>query len=425
MSTTRAHRRHTVRIAAITTLLVMLSYVIAAIVVNLIVTKHLVANVDTRLLDRIEDTRQQASRTPTIGPGNDRDIDDAPSFLWSISPGGAVTVLTPGAPPLPTPANGTASRSPFMLAVPHSDSMRDTSTAQPLSRVRAWRIRRTSSRPCSSPRSSLARFLQLQSSQGRCSSACGQPPHRNSFAGGRRNSPWTRPTNCARRFQSSRPRSGWRSIIRATQMCIAKSCNELAARVHVFATSSKIFSGWPGPTTSPATTVSTSPLMWPKWRKRARSDSLPSPRRKASCCKPDVWVQGRSSFRPRGELVDRLAGVLIDNACKFAGQGGRVEVSVRISGNRIVLRVDDSGPGIPEDQRDAVFDRFHRATDSVVGTGLGLAIADSVIRSTEGTWDIGVAELGGARMEASWRRAGPRRSRVGPTEVAPLSESLA
>jgi two-component system OmpR family sensor kinase len=124
-------------------------------------------------------------------------------------------------------------------------------------------------------------------------------------------------------------------------------------------------------------------------------------------------------------LLDRLAGVLIDNACKFAGPGGRVEVSVRNSGSRVVLRVDDSGPGIPEDQREAVFDRFHRATDSVVGTGLGLAIADSVIRSTEGTWDIGVAELGGARMEAAWRRAVPRRSRAGPTEVAPLSESLA
>ena len=54
-------------------------------------------------------------------------------------------------------------------------------------------------------------------------------------------------------------------------------------------------------------------------------------------------------------------------------------------GTRVDLRVDDSGPGIPEDQRDAVFDRFHRATDEVAGTGLGLAIADSVVRSTQGT----------------------------------------
>ena len=72
-------------------------------------------------------------------------------------------------------------------------------------------------------------------------------------------------------------------------------------------------------------------------------------------------------------------------------------MSVRDWGNRVDLRVDDSGPGIPEDERDAVFDRFHRATEAVAGTGLGLAIADSVVRSTQGKWAIGVAELGGAR----------------------------
>ena len=124
-------------------------------------------------------------------------------------------------------------------------------------------------------------------------------------------------------------------------------------------------------------------------------------------------------------MIDRLSGVLIDNACKFAGEFGRVAVSVRASGNRVALRVDDTGPGIPENQRDAVFDRFHRASDEVVGTGLGLAIADSVVRSTRGSWDIGVAELGGARMEASWRRAVQRRAKTPPAPEHPLTESLA
>jgi signal transduction histidine kinase len=124
------------------------------------------------------------------------------------------------------------------------------------------------------------------------------------------------------------------------------------------------------------------------------------------------------------ELIDRLAGVLIDNGCKFAGEGGRVEVTIRDWGTRVDLRVDDSGPGIPEDERDAVFDRFHRATESVAGTGLGLAIADSVVGSTQGSWGIGVAELGGARMEISWRRAWPRKTKPSPTGET-LSESLA
>jgi signal transduction histidine kinase len=123
--------------------------------------------------------------------------------------------------------------------------------------------------------------------------------------------------------------------------------------------------------------------------------------------------------------IDRLVGVLVDNACKFAGEGGRVEVTVRSSGHRVELRVDDSGPGIPEDQRDAVFDRFHRADDSVAGTGLGLAIADSVVRSSEGSWDIGTSDLGGARMDISWRRATPRKGRPRPESAETLSKSLA
>ena len=105
------------------------------------------------------------------------------------------------------------------------------------------------------------------------------------------------------------------------------------------------------------------------------------------------------------ELVDRLAGVLVDNACKYAGDGGTVSVVVQTTPSRVVLRVDDSGPGILPDQRAAVFDRFHRATPVSGGSGLGLAIADSVVRMTGGTWSVGEASLGGARMEVSWRAA--------------------
>jgi signal transduction histidine kinase len=133
---------------------------------------------------------------------------------------------------------------------------------------------------------------------------------------------------------------------------------------------------------------------------------------------------GPFTVQAQSDLIDRLAGVLIDNACKFAGEEGTVEVSVRDWGTRVDLRVDDSGPGIPEAQRDAVFDRFHRATDTVAGTGLGLAIADSVVRSTHGRWAIGVADLGGARLEISWRKMPERKGKTDQTGDA-LSESLA
>jgi signal transduction histidine kinase len=104
------------------------------------------------------------------------------------------------------------------------------------------------------------------------------------------------------------------------------------------------------------------------------------------------------------EWIDRLTGVLVDNACRYAGPGGNVRVSVPVRGNRIALVVEDSGPGIAPADRAQLFDRFHRATEQGGGAGLGLAIADSIVRSTGGHWRIGESGLGGALFEVSWRR---------------------
>jgi signal transduction histidine kinase len=112
------------------------------------------------------------------------------------------------------------------------------------------------------------------------------------------------------------------------------------------------------------------------------------------------------------EWLDRLLGVLLDNACKYAGPGGTVDVAVRPEGGRVRLVVDDSGPGIPAEERPRIFDRFHRATERPDGAGLGLAIADAVVRATSGHWEIGSSPAGGASMSVTWPRAlaGGRRA---------------
>jgi len=104
------------------------------------------------------------------------------------------------------------------------------------------------------------------------------------------------------------------------------------------------------------------------------------------------------------EWLDHLIGVLLDNACKYTPDGGSIDVRVTAEGNRVALIVDDSGPGIPKEQRGEVFDRFRRATDQPGGAGLGLAIADAVVRATNGRWDIGTSPAGGASMAVSWPR---------------------
>ncbi len=120
------------------------------------------------------------------------------------------------------------------------------------------------------------------------------------------------------------------------------------------------------------------------------------------------------------EWLDRLLGVLLDNACKYVPEGGAVEVSVWAEGNRIRLNVDDNGPGIPAEERPRIFDRFHRATDRASGAGLGLAIANSVVRATAGRWVVGDSPTGGASMGVIWPRSLTGSPEPGPvTREAP------
>lgn len=105
------------------------------------------------------------------------------------------------------------------------------------------------------------------------------------------------------------------------------------------------------------------------------------------------------------EWLDRLVGVLLDNACRYATADGRIAVSVASRDGRVALTVDDDGPGIPEAERARIFDRFHRATDVEGGTGLGLSIADAIVRSTGGRWTVGESPLGGASLSVSWPRS--------------------
>ncbi|MFN8620807.1 MAG: HAMP domain-containing sensor histidine kinase [Chloroflexota bacterium] len=137
------------------------------------------------------------------------------------------------------------------------------------------------------------------------------------------------------------------------------------------------------------------------------------------------WVRGPGNpvILAPAEWMDRLLGVLLDNACKYAGRGGRVEVRLAAEGGRVRLSVDDSGPGIPPDDRDRIFDRFHRGIDSKEGAGLGLAIGDAVVRATGGRWKVGESPLGGASIGVGWTQAQIARSMPGaavaPRSVAP------
>jgi PAS domain S-box-containing protein len=99
----------------------------------------------------------------------------------------------------------------------------------------------------------------------------------------------------------------------------------------------------------------------------------------------EVAVVGNSSTRVLADET-RLSQILINlasNAVKFTENGG-IELAYRDSEDRVVIRVRDTGPGIPEDEVDRVFEEFHQVDGgharSAGGTGLGLAISRRLAR---------------------------------------------
>ncbi len=127
--------------------------------------------------------------------------------------------------------------------------------------------------------------------------------------------------------------------------------------------------------------------------------------------------EGSAVITAPPEWLDRLLGVLLDNACKYSPEGGAIAVTIADEGGRVRLTVDDSGPGIPPDERPRVFDRFHRGGNAGGGgAGLGLAIADAIVRATKGHWRIGSSPAGGASMSVIWARAFPNRRLAGAAD---------
>ncbi len=81
----------------------------------------------------------------------------------------------------------------------------------------------------------------------------------------------------------------------------------------------------------------------------------------------------------QGDALLILLRNLVDNAIKYTPSGGTVDVEVRQQPDKAVLCVDDSGPGIPPEERERVFSRFYRVPGSPPGgSGLGLAIIKAI-----------------------------------------------
>ena len=105
--------------------------------------------------------------------------------------------------------------------------------------------------------------------------------------------------------------------------------------------------------------------------------------------------------RPRKETAtvmgkpDRLARALnaiLDNAVSFSPPDGLIEIAVSRVGDRVLIRIDDEGPGVPAEAREAIFNRFHSVRPDTENfgrhSGLGLAIAQAIVNGHDGEIDV-------------------------------------
>jgi signal transduction histidine kinase len=102
------------------------------------------------------------------------------------------------------------------------------------------------------------------------------------------------------------------------------------------------------------------------------------------------------------DWIDRLVGVLLDNACRYTPTGGRVGIEVEQDRDHVRLTVSDTGPGIPPERQARIFERFRRGTSDGDGAGLGLAIGNAIVEATRGRWQIADVPGGGTSVSVVW-----------------------
>lgn len=90
-------------------------------------------------------------------------------------------------------------------------------------------------------------------------------------------------------------------------------------------------------------------------------------------------------------MLREMVSNLIDNALRYTPESGHVSVEVKVAGGDVLLRIVDDGPGIPEAEREKVFQRFYRilGRDDSGGSGLGLAIVREICSAHRGRVTLG------------------------------------
>jgi two-component system, OmpR family, sensor histidine kinase ChvG len=123
----------------------------------------------------------------------------------------------------------------------------------------------------------------------------------------------------------------------------------------------------------------------PEANPEAHSEAI-QPEPKIAFARP---LRASATVAGDGSRLERVFDNLIDNALSFSPPSGLVRISATLAEGDVIVRVDDEGPGVMPDQREAIFRRFHteRPPEQAFGkhSGLGLAIARTIVQAHEGS----------------------------------------
>ncbi|MGE9834177.1 sensor histidine kinase [Streptococcus orisratti] len=99
--------------------------------------------------------------------------------------------------------------------------------------------------------------------------------------------------------------------------------------------------------------------------------------------------QTNRTFESDKTLLKQLMTILFDNAIKYTGDDGEIIFTVKTTDKQLILQVADNGPGIANEDKKKIFDRFYRVdkarTRQSGGFGLGLSLAQQIVHSLKGT----------------------------------------
>lgn len=111
------------------------------------------------------------------------------------------------------------------------------------------------------------------------------------------------------------------------------------------------------------------------------------------------------------QMLEVLARNLLDNAIRYTPEGGQAVIATEDTAKTVRLSVEDSGPGIPEAAREAVFQRFYRYLETArqqPGSGLGLSIAERIAKLHGATLELQTSAWGGLKVVVEFPVSGER-----------------